>query len=195
MGGAQVLHDSLLSVLDVQSGRAGPFVSADIAAMPVEQAVIQLFGERRGGFTGGEAQRGAVSKAEGGTLFIGEVARLSREVQIQLFTLLDQGPYLLLGLSDDVKADVRAIVATNADLEEEVRSGRFHQDLLYRLETCAVENRPLRDRVDATEGWARHFLLEIHKGKAHNHHVSLAALAAPLLQRQRLAGNLRELKG
>lgn len=178
-----------------QSGRAGPFVPADVAAMPVEQAAIRLFGAKRGAFTGVEAQRGAVARAERGTLFIDEVARLSREVQIQLFTLLDQGRYRLLGSSEDVQANVRIVAATNADLEAEVRAGRFHQDLLYRLESYAVEIPPLRERVDEIEGWSRHFLLEIHKKKAHNHHVGLGAPAALLLQRQRLAGNLRELQG
>lgn len=178
-----------------RSGRAGPFVSADVAALSPEMASVRLFGSKRGAFTSAENQQGLVRQAEGGTLFIDEVARLSPDTQVQLFRLLDEGRYRPLGPADEVKVNVRLIVATNEDLRALIQDRRFREDLYYRLDTLAVEIPPLRERADEIEGWARHFLVEIHRSRTHNHHVSLSAGAALILRQQRWPGNLRDLRG
>jgi len=175
--------------------RTGPFVQADVASLSAEQAAVRLFGSVKGAYTGATNQTGCVHAAQGGTLFIDEVARLSLDSQVQLFRLLDDGRFRRLGPAREEEALVRVVAATNEDLPRAVREGRFRHDLLYRLESFAVEVPPLRRRVEEIDAWATHFLLAQHRRYARNHHARLSPEATLLLRAQRWPGNLRELRG
>jgi DNA-binding NtrC family response regulator len=136
-----------------------PFVSINCGALPDSLVENELFGHERGAFTDAkEAQPGLVGQADGGTLFLDEVDTLSPLAQVALLRFLETREYRPLGGKEMRIADVRLVAATNANLEELVRKGRFRQDLLFRLDVCGVVMPPLRERDGDVERLTDHFL-------------------------------------
>ena len=136
-----------------------PLVPVNVAGFSDELLVAELFGHVRGAFTGAVAARdGYVTKAEGGTLFIDEVGDMSSLAQVRLLRFLEDGEYQRLGETVARRADVRVVTATNVDLEQRVRAGRFRQDLWFRLKVERLNLPPLRERGDDVLLLARHFL-------------------------------------
>jgi transcriptional regulator with PAS, ATPase and Fis domain len=136
---AQGLHGS--------SGRAGAYVPLNVGAIAESLADGELFGHRRGAFTGAVASRpGAFEQAQHGTLFLDEVADLSPAVQVKLLRVVEDGIVRPVGATKPVPVDVRVVSATWAPLEERVHEGRFRADLLHRLSTVVIEIPPLRQR-------------------------------------------------
>jgi DNA-binding NtrC family response regulator len=142
-----------------RSARAqGPFIGVNCAAIPETILEAELFGHERGAFTGAVARReGRFAKAAGGTLFLDEIAELSPSVQVKLLRVLQEGEYEPVG-GDTQRADVRIVAATNRDLRAEVASGRFREDLFYRLNVIAVTAPPLRSRKEDIPLLVDHFL-------------------------------------
>lgn len=138
---ARWLHDS--------GPRAGgPFVAVNCAALPLDLVESELFGVKRGAYTGAEETRpGRFERANGGTLFLDEVGDLPLAAQVKLLRVLQTGELERLGDTKPIKVDVRIVSATNARLEESIRDGRFRSDLYYRLATYPVFIPPLRDRA------------------------------------------------
>jgi DNA-binding NtrC family response regulator/tetratricopeptide (TPR) repeat protein len=137
----------------------GPFVALNASSLSDELFEAELFGHARGAFTGAvTAREGHVAAAEGGTLFIDEVADLSPRTQAKLLRFLQEGEYRRLGESVVRKANVRVLSAANVVLEERVAAGRFREDLLYRLNVVTLELPPLRERGDDVLLLARHFV-------------------------------------
>lgn len=135
-----------------------PFVVFDCAAVPRDLIASALFGHVRGAFTGAVAERrGAFLEAEGGTLFLDEIGELSQELQPTLLRVLDRKMIQPVGGSSYRKVDVRIVAATNRDLREEVRAGRFREDLYYRLAVVKLTVPPLRERPDDIRLLANHF--------------------------------------
>jgi len=171
------------------------FVPVNAAGIGDDLLIAELFGHARGAFTGAVAARdGYVAEAEGGTLFLDEVAELSPLAQARLLRFLQEGEYRRLGETLLRKADVRLVSATNVDLAERVRRGRFRHDLWFRLKSERLVVPPLRERGDDVLLLARHFLelLARARGVAP---PRLSAAAEDALVAHAWPGNVRELEG
>ena len=135
-----------------------PFVPVNCGAIPESLIESELFGYVRGAFTGATAsRRGRVATAEEGTLFLDEIGELPLSMQVKLLRLLQERTYEPVGSSTSVKANFRLVVATNRDLAEQVRLGRFRRDLYYRLHVCPVHLPPLRERPADVATLFHHF--------------------------------------
>lgn len=175
--------------------REGPFEVLDLLAVPPETQTGELFGWKRGAFTGAVRDHdGFVARAEGGTLFIDEVDKLSLEAQAALLTLLEERRYRALGHGGRrLEADVRFIVGTNADLAGAVAEGTFREDLYYRINVLPLELPPLRARADEIGPWARFMLRRCHESRRAAGAAQLDTDAEGLLEGQPWPGNLRQL--
>lgn len=172
----------------------GPFEVLDLLSVPEDMQMGELFGWKRGAFTGAvEALVGAVSRADGGTLFIDEIDKLSMRAQAGLLTLLEEKRYRALGDARERTADVRFVVGTNADLHAAVAAGRFREDLLYRIDVLPVALPPLRERSDEIAGWAIYMLQRRHREKGRGGRAGVSPEAVAVLRTQRWPGNLRQL--
>ena len=139
--------------------RAKPFVSLNCAALSDTLLESQLFGHVRGAFTGAVMnQKGLLEEADGGTLFLDEIGDVSPAVQAKLLRVTQEKDFIVLGSTRARKVDVRFVAATNKDLINEVREGRFREDLYYRLNVISITLPPLRERREDIEPLARHFL-------------------------------------
>ena len=138
---------------------AKPFITENCGALPDTLLESELFGYKRGAFTGAVEDRvGLFQQADGGTLFLDEIGETSAAFQVKLLRVLQEGEFRPLGSNRVVTVDVRVIAATNANLEEAVRSGRFREDLYYRLATIALHVPPLRERPMDLQLLARRLL-------------------------------------
>jgi len=142
------------------SGRSDrPMLSVNCAAIPRDLMESQLFGHRKGSFTGADADHaGLFKQAHTGTLFLDEVGEMTLDGQAKLLRILEGHPFLPVGATKEVVVDVRVIAATNRDLREFVREGRFREDLYYRLSVFELYIPPLRDRGSDIELLVNHFL-------------------------------------
>jgi transcriptional regulator with GAF, ATPase, and Fis domain len=169
------------------------FLPFNCSAAPRELLESQLFGHRRGTFTGAvNDQRGIIRAAEGGTLFLDEIGDLALELQPKLLRFLQEGEIMPLGDSPR-RVNVRVIAATNRDLEQDVREGRFREDLFYRLNTFVVKMPPLRVRPEDVPPLASYYFEKM----CRRHHRQLAGLtpeAIGYLTRYSWPGNVRQLR-
>ena len=170
----------------------GPFVAINCAAIPRQLHESELFGHERGSFTGAvRLHRGCFEQANGGTLFLDEVAEMSPSTQASLLRALEERRIRRVGGTVDVPVDIRVICATHRDLVDEVRAGRFRQDLYFRIVVYPIELAPLRDRAADIGPLMRHFF-EKFGGSARRHRLNRHALDA--LTRYPWPGNVRELE-
>jgi len=176
------------------SARAGqPFVAFNCGAIPPDLVESELFGHKRGSFSGATADhRGHFAEANGGTVFLDEVGELPAEHQVKLLRVLQEREIKPVGAPRPVAIDVRVIAATNRDLEEMVARGQFRQDLFYRLDVMRIQLPPLRDRPQDIGLLARHFLAS-HSARLQRP-VELSAEAEALLLGHAWPGNVRELE-
>src|SRR6266568_7866106 len=175
--------------------RDRPFVAVNLGGIPEGLFESELFGHMRGAFTDAKADRvGRFELADGGTLFLDEIANLPQAQQAKLLRVLESGEFERVGASRARRADVRVIAATNADIQAEVKSGRFREDLLFRLNTVEIRLPPLRERRQDIPLLAAHFLGRY----AARYHKSLndgfASDAMEVLLRHSWPGNVRELE-
>ena len=174
--------------------RAKPFVAVNCGAMPENLVESILFGHEKGAFTGAtEKHNGKFVEADGGTLFLDEVGELPLAAQVKLLRALQEGEVEAVGARKCIKVDVRIVSATNRDLIADVKSGRFREDLFYRLHVFPISVPPLRQRLEDIPELTRHFLARIaaEEGKRMRG-VSAEALA--LLCAFRWPGNVRQLE-
>ena len=170
-----------------------PFVVVNCAAIPETLLESELFGHTRGAFTGAvQASTGRILAAQGGTLFLDEVGELPVSLQAKLLRFLDQKEVQRLGSAEAVRIDVRVVAATNADLEQRVREGRFRSDLYYRLSAFPLELPPLSERVADILPLAEFFLRHLEPSGAAP--LTLSPQAARILEAHAWDGNVRELQ-
>jgi DNA-binding NtrC family response regulator len=171
----------------------GPFVPVNCASLPRELAESELFGHRKGAFTGADRDhRGLVLAATGGTLLLDEIGDLPLETQAKFLRVLESSEARRIGDTDPYRTDVRIIAATNRDLHKDVGDGRFRQDLYYRLATFNIHLPSLRQIPDDIPAIARHLLARVPVAGAAASGFSQEALAA--LQAYDWPGNVRELR-
>ncbi len=170
-----------------------PFLSFNVGAVPDALIESELFGHRKGSFTGAvDHQKGLFEAADGGTLFLDEIGEASAAMQVRLLRLLETGSYRRLGETQLRHADLRLIAATHRDLESEVRAGRFRADLYYRLNVFPLRIPPLRERLEDLEILVEHFVDRSNRslGTAIKN-IPAATLEA--LRRGSWPGNVRQL--
>src|SRR5262249_22973906 len=179
---------------DNSARRAAAFVSVNCPTLSSDLMSSALFGHKRGAFTGATSDApGKVQEAEGGTLFLDEVGDLSADAQARLLRFLNDRTYERLGEARERRADVRIIAASNRPLEQEVRAGRFREDLYYRLNVVTLILPPLRDRPEDILPLARHYL-QFYARRQRRAGVTFSAQAEGAIQTHRWLGNLRELR-
>jgi len=173
--------------------REGPFVPVNCAALPRELAESELFGHRRGAFTGADRDhRGLVLAATGGTLFLDEIGDLPLEMQAKFLRLLESSEARRVGDTDSYRTDVRILAATNRDLRKDVAEKRFRQDLFYRLSTFELHLPPLREIPEDIPAVAMHLLKLAPMSDARARRFSTEAIEA--MRAYDWPGNVRELR-
>lgn len=191
--GKEVLVNALHR-LDEKRSR-GPFVALNCSAINPNLAESELFGHRRGAFTGAEAGRkGLIRSAEGGVLFLDEVGDLDASLQAKLLRVIQERRVLGVGDDREVDVRVRVVAATNRDLGELVRQGRFREDLFHRLNTLSIHLPPLRQRTDDIEPLVEHFLDKHRPPGRAERALSAGPEFIEALKLMRLPGNARELE-
>ncbi|HSB19195.1 MAG TPA: sigma-54 dependent transcriptional regulator [Anaeromyxobacteraceae bacterium] len=171
---------------------AGPFVAVDCGAIAEGVLESELFGHARGAFTGAQAaRRGLFEEAHGGTLFLDEIGDVGPNLQARLLRALQEGTIRRVGANEPVAVDVRVVAATNRDLSQAVKEGRFREDLYFRLNVVTIEIPPLRDRREDIPLLAEHFA---HKHGRADGARAISEGARDLLVAYGWPGNVRELE-
>jgi two-component system nitrogen regulation response regulator GlnG len=170
-----------------------PFVALNTTAIASELLESELFGHERGAFTGADARRiGRFEQADGGTLFLDEIGDMSPGLQTRLLRVLAEGEFYRLGGQSPIHVDVRVVAATNQDLAEAVRAGRFREDLFHRLNVIHIQTPPLRRRREDIPLLLAHYLREAAR-ELGEEPKTLSADAVSLLQTFDWPGNVRQL--
>jgi DNA-binding NtrC family response regulator len=174
--------------------KAGSFVAINCGAIPENLMESELFGHERGAFTGAHERKiGKFQLANGGSIFLDEVAELKPDMQVKLLRVLQERKFTPVGGGREVKTDARIIAATNRNLERMIESGQFREDLFYRLNVMPIFLPSLRDRVDDIEELATHFVRRFNK--QHTRVIDgIAPDALAALKAYRWPGNIRELE-
>ena len=183
---ARGVHDRSLRAED-------PFVAINCGALPESLIESELFGHRKGAFTGADDHRvGLFEVADGGTLFLDEIGELPRAMQAKLLRVLESGEIRRVGDNESFQIDVRVVCATHRNLEEMVQDGDFREDLMFRINTFEVRVPPLRERVGDIAQLARHLFKRFcHDPIASEDALSKETIVA--LQGHIWPGNVREL--
>jgi len=190
-GESGVGKEVLADVIHAWSPRAsGPLVKVNCAAIPETLLESELFGHVKGAFTGAVAQRiGRFEMANNGTIFLDEVADMSPPLQAKLLRVTQEGRFNRVGSNTELQTNARILAATNRILEEEVKAGRFREDLFYRLNVVELNIPSLRERPEDILPLASAFIAEFTRGKAR-----FASSVADCLARYPWPGNVRELR-
>ncbi len=169
---------------------AGPLVKINCAAIPENLLESELFGHEKGAFTGAVQQRiGRFEEANGGTIFLDEIAELPLPLQAKLLRVINDGTFRRIGSARDLRTDARVLAATNRDLEAEIAAGRFREDLFYRLNVMEIHLPPLRERPEDILPLATHFMGQFSRQKSR-----FSATVSAALVNYRWPGNVRELR-
>jgi two-component system nitrogen regulation response regulator NtrX len=184
---ARLIHEK-------SSRSAKPFIAINCAAIPEELIESELFGFEKGSFTGAtQSKRGKFEQANGGTLFLDEIGDMSLKVQAKVLRVLQEQRFERIGGDDTLEVDVRVLAATNKNLEEEIKLGRFREDLFYRLNVIPIRLPPLRERGDDILSLAEHYLA-VFSAEEDGQLKKFSEQAERVLRQYHWPGNIRELK-
>ena len=183
----QIIHQ-------LSARKHGSYIAVNCGAIPEGTIDSELFGHEKGSFTGAhEARKGYFEVANGGTIFLDEVAELPLSTQVRLLRVLESGEFMRVGSSKVVKTNVRVVAASNVDLPTAIEQGKFRQDLYYRLNTVPIQVPPLRERKDDIPLLFRKFAVDFAE-KYRMPSIELDEEARKLLINYRWQGNVRQLK-
>jgi two-component system response regulator AtoC len=184
---AQAIHQA--------SPRArAPFVPVHCAALPAALLESELFGHERGSFTGAtERREGRFESADGGTIFLDEIGEIGPEIQVKLLRFIETKSFERIGSTKTITVDVRLVAATNRNLEQMVKDGKFREDLFFRLNVVRIMMPPLRERTDDIPVLLEHFI-KMYAAENAYEPVLIEAGAMQHLQRYPWPGNIRELR-
>jgi two-component system response regulator PilR (NtrC family) len=174
--------------------RSKPFVTVNCGSVPETLMESELFGHKKGAFTGAIATRnGLFAEAHQGTLFLDEIAEITPALQVKLLRAVQEKKFKMVGGAEEIAVDVRIISATNRNLEQEVMEGRFREDLYYRLNVIHIPMPPLRERAEDIPLLAQYFLEKY--GRQMNKDIKkISAFALDILKNYNFPGNVRELE-
>jgi transcriptional regulator with PAS, ATPase and Fis domain len=176
------------------SRKHGSYIAVNCGAIPEGTIDSELFGHEKGSFTGAyDSRKGYFEVANGGTIFLDEVAELPLSTQVRLLRVLETGEFLKVGSSKVIKTNVRVIAATNVIVQQAIQQGRFREDLFYRLNTVPIDIPPLRDRKEDTVMLFRKFAVDFAE-RNRMPAITLADEAMNILANYRWPGNIRQLK-
>ncbi|MCH2224535.1 MAG: sigma-54 dependent transcriptional regulator [Crocinitomicaceae bacterium] len=183
----QVIHQ-------LSSRKHGEYIAVNCGAIPEGTIDSELFGHEKGAFTGASGSRkGYFEVADGGTIFLDEVAELPMQTQVRLLRVLETGEFIRVGSSKPIKTDVRVVAATNENMMQAISSGKFREDLFYRLSTVPISLPPLRKRNDDIHLLFRKFSSDF-GDKYRMPSIKLSSEAVTLLNTYTWPGNIRQLK-
>ena len=175
--------------------KEGPFVPVNCNAIPKELAASELFGHKKGAFTGAIAEKkGKFLLAKKGTLFLDDIGDVSLDIQVQLLRVLQEKVISPLGAESDIETDARIIAATNKDLETLIKKDTFREDLFHRLNIFPIYLPPLRERKDDVALFINYFTRKYSKQAERTNDVNISPEAFHLLNEYRWPGNVRELE-
>jgi transcriptional regulator with PAS, ATPase and Fis domain len=183
----QIIHQ-------LSTRKHGPYIAVNCGAIPEGTIDSELFGHEKGAFTGAhEARKGYFEVVSGGTIFLDEVAELPMLTQVRLLRVLESGEFIKVGSSKVLKTDVRVVTATNVNIPEAIRNGKFREDLYYRLNTVPINVPPLRERKEDIHLLFRKFASDFAE-RYKMPTVVLQPEAMKLMTEYRWPGNVRQLK-
>lgn len=183
----QVIHQ-------LSSRKHGEYIAVNCGAIPEGTIDSELFGHEKGAFTGASGSRkGYFEVADGGTIFLDEVAELPMQTQVRLLRVLETGEFIRVGSSKVIKTNVRVVAATNENMQEAIRKGKFREDLFYRLSTVPITLPPLRQRKEDIHLIFRKFANDF-GDKYRMPSIKLSDDAVHLLENYHWPGNVRQLK-
>ena len=183
----KIIHQS-------SSRKHNSYVAINCGAIPEGTIDSELFGHEKGSFTGAvDSRKGYFEVADGGTIFLDEVAELPQSTQVRLLRVLESGEFMKVGSSKSIKTDVRVIAATNVNVQEAVKNGKFREDLYYRLNTISIFMPPLRERKEDISLLFRKFASDF-SDKYNTPSVRLDDSATEIITNYNWPGNIRQLK-
>lgn len=183
----QVIHQ-------LSSRKHGEYIAVNCGAIPEGTIDSELFGHEKGSFTGASGSReGYFQVADGGTIFLDEVAELPMQTQVRLLRVLETGEFIRVGSSKVIKTNVRVVAATNENMTRAIQSGKFREDLLYRLSTVPISLPPLRQRKDDIKLLFRKFASDF-ADKYRMPAIKLTDEAVEVIENYSWPGNIRQLK-
>lgn len=183
----QVIHH-------LSARKHGNYIAVNCGAIPEGTIDSELFGHEKGAFTGASGSRkGYFEEADGGTIFLDEVAELPQQTQVRLLRVLETGEFIRVGSSKVIKTDVRVVAATNENMPKAIQKGKFREDLLYRLSTVPIQLPPLRDRKEDIHLLFRKFAADFAE-KYRMPAIKLSEDAVIALENFSWPGNIRQLK-
>ena len=176
------------------SRKHNEYIAVNCGAIPEGTIDSELFGHEKGSFTGAQSTRkGYFEVADGGTIFLDEVAELPLQTQVRLLRVLETGEFLKVGSSKVIKTNVRIIAATNVNIPEAIKKGKFREDLYYRLSTVPIALPPLRERNDDIHLLFRKFAADF-ADKYRMPTIRLSDESIKMIDNYRWPGNIRQLK-
>ncbi len=185
---ARLIHDT--------SGRKGnPFIAVNCSAIPETLLEAELFGSEKGAYTGAvNARKGRFELADGGTIFLDEIGEISPVIQVKLLRVISEKNFVRLGGEKTVSVDIRIIAATNRNLNNEIKEGRFREDLFYRLNVVSISIPPLRERRDDILPLTQRIMKTLRKNIPDKEVKDISWEAKKLLLKYNWPGNVRELE-
>ncbi|MDQ3018089.1 MAG: sigma-54 dependent transcriptional regulator, partial [Bacteroidota bacterium] len=184
---SQIIHQ-------LSARKHNKFIAVNCGAIPQGTINSELFGHEKGSFTGATADRkGYFETVDGGTIFLDEIAEMPQDTQSYLLRVLESGEFIKVGASHTQKTDVRVIAASNLDLQEQIRKGKFREDLYYRLNTVPIHIPSLKERPEDIQILIRRFAVDFAE-LYHTESIRFDEGAKNILLKYSWPGNIRELK-